>query len=324
MRSELTKYGSLLIVIIALLGSAEATCSSCRGGGGGEGVWDGPVWIESVLGGSSEEAVSTGMEAGAGIAEMGGAEPLAGAETDSYGVISSITAQELKERLDGGSKPAIAYVSNTPIQGLYIEGSIALPSKSLIQDDGYLKAVSDLATLLGNAGISEEDDLVIYGDCFSCGDVTFVYWIMKYLGHQNVQMLEGTTGDWDAAGLPRSAALTTRPAVTYSPDPAAELLADYEAVAGGEFQVVDARVADQFAAGHIDGAINIDYNRVIDNGWIKDSSVLAEIFVDLKKDRPVAVYTKNGGQASIVWYALMLQGYDASLYTWNDWLRHQN
>jgi len=255
---------------------------------------------------------------------VGGTEFLIGAETDSYGVISSITAQELKERLDGGSKPAIAYVSNTPIQGSYIEGSIAFPSKSLIQDDGYLKTVSDLAALLGNAGISEDDDLVIYGDCFSCGDVTFVYWIMKYLGHQNVQMLEGTTGDWDAAGLSRSAALTTRPAVTYSPDPATELLADYDDVAGGEFQVVDARVADQFAAGHIDGAINIDYNRVIENGWIKDSSDLAEIFVDLKKDRPVAVYTKNGGQASIVWYALMLQGYDASLYTWNDWLRHQS
>jgi thiosulfate/3-mercaptopyruvate sulfurtransferase len=317
MRSKLAKYGSLLIVVIALAAGAEAGCSSC---GGGKGVWDGPVWIETVLGRSSgEAATSSGTEAESG-AEEGGQAGADDEETCQW----SITAQELREWLEGDSKPVIAYVSNTPIQGTYIEGSIALPSKSLVRADGSLKSIDELAVVLGNAGISEEGDLVIYGDCFSCGDFTFVYWIMKYLGHENVQMLEGATGDWDAAGLPRTAALTTRPSATYSPHPATELLADYEAVAGGEVLVVDARILDQFAAGHIDGAVNIDYNRVIENGWIKGDPALAEIFADLEKDQPVAVYTKNGGQASIVWYALVLLGYDARLYTWNDWLSHQS
>jgi thiosulfate/3-mercaptopyruvate sulfurtransferase len=332
MRSKLEKYESLLIVVIALMGCAEAGCSRC---GGGEGVWDGPAWIEAVLSGSSEGvAASMGAEAGAGVGDGSDAEaaPEAGTGVDDGTDVddeilssSSITAEELQDRLEGDSdsKPVIAYVSNTPPKSSYIEGSIALPSKSLIQADGSLKAVPDLAVVLGNAGITEEDDLVIYGDCFSCGDSTFVYWTMKYLGHQNVQILEGTEGDWEAAGLPRAAAPTTMPAATYSPDPATELLADYEAVAGGEVQVVDARVPDQFAAGHIDGAINIDYNQVIENNWIKGDSALAGIFSDLENDRPVAVYTKNGGQASIVWYALMLAGYDARLYTWNDWLGHQ-
>ena len=323
MRTKLVKYGSLQTVMIALVSGAEAGCSSC---GGGEGVWDGPAWIAAALGGSSEGAApSGGTEAGTGLEEGSGAEALAEAEEGIDDEISSsITAQELREGLEGDSKPVIAYVSNTPLQGSYIEGSIALPSKSLITADGSLKTIPDLASLLGNAGITEDDDLVIYGDCFSCGDSTFVYWIMKYLGHQNVQILEGTAEDWDAAGLPMAAAPTTRPVATYSPDPSTELLADYEAVAGGEVQVVDARVADQFAAGHIKDAINIDYNRVIEDGWIKDGSALSEIFSDLETDRPVAVYTKNGGQASIVWYALTLLGYDARLYTWNDWLGHQS
>ncbi|HOO53917.1 MAG TPA: rhodanese-like domain-containing protein [Methanothrix sp.] len=325
MRCKLAKYGALLIVVVALASSAEAGCS-CRGGGG-EGTWDGPAWIEANLGGSSDEAaISSGTGAGSGTEDRTGAEaaPEAGTGVDDEILSTSIASEELQDRLEGDSKPVIAYVSDTPIQGTYIEGSIALPSKSLVQANGSLKSVDELAAVLGNAGISEDDDLVIYGDCFSCGDFTFVYWIMKYLGHQNVQILEGTEGDWDATGLPRTAALTTRPAATYSPDPATELLADYEDVAGGEVQVVDARAADLFAAGHIGGAINIDYNRVVENDWIKGDSALTEIFVDLDKDRPVAVYTKNGGQASIVWYALMLLGYDARLYTWNDWLGHQS
>ncbi len=319
MRIKLAKYGALLIVMIALASSAQAGCS-CRGGG--EGTWDGPAWIEATLGGSSDvAATASGMEAGTGAEE--GTE--AGSDGDDEICTPSISAQELRERLDGDSKPLIVYVSNTPPKSSsYIEGSILLPSRSLIQADGSLKPVFGLARVLGNAGITEEDELVIYGDCFSCGDDTFVFWIMKYLGHQNVQILEGTPEGFDAAGLPKAATTTTRPAAIYSPDPCSELLADYDNVAGGEVQVVDARTPDEFAAGHIDGAINIDYNRVIENGWIKNDSALAEIFGDLDKDSPVAVYTKNGGRASIVWYALMLQGYDARLYTWNDWLSHQS
>jgi thiosulfate/3-mercaptopyruvate sulfurtransferase len=324
MRSKLAMLESLLIVMIALASGAEAGCSSC---GGGEGVWDGPTWIEATLSGSSDEAAtSSGMEAGAVLDVRAGAEEGTEAEADANDEICapSITAEELRERLEGEPKPVIAYVSNTPIHGSYIEGSVPLPSKSLIQADGSLKTVADLAAVLGNAGITEKDDLVIYGDCLSCGDFTFVFWVMKYLGHQNVQILEGTAEDWAAAGLRTASTTATRPSATYSPEPCLDLLADYEAVAGGEVQVVDARAADQFAASHIGGAISIDYHRVIGGDWIEDASSLAEIFADLKPDRPVAVYTKNGGQASIVWYALMLQGYDARLYTWNDWLRHQS
>jgi thiosulfate/3-mercaptopyruvate sulfurtransferase len=322
MRSKLTKYGAFLVVMIALSSGAQAGCGCSAGAD----TWGGQAWLEDTMDESSDEAtMASGTEAGAGaevVAEDGN-------EADSEGqdeiCSPSISAQELRERLDGDSKPVIAYVSNTPPKSSsYIEGSILLPSKSLIQGDGSLKPVADLAGVLGNAGITEEDDLIIYGDCFSCGDETFVFWIMKYLGHQNVQILKGTAEGWAAAGIPGAAVTTTRPAATYSPDPCLDLLADYEAVAVGEVQVVDARTPDQFDAGHIDGAINIDYNRVIENDWIKDDPALAEIFADLELDRPVVVYTKNGGQASIVWYAMMLQGYDARLYTWNDWLSHQS
>ena len=35
------------------------------------------------------------------------------------------------------------------------------------------------------------------------------------------------------------------------------------------------------------------------------------------------VYTNVGVEASLVWFALNLSGYDARLYTWRDWLENQ-
>ncbi len=321
MRCELAKYGAILVVMIAFAGGAEAGCA-CGGGGSSSGIsgtWSGQSWLgDSMSQESGESATSTGTEAETVVE---GSEVVSD-QNDNIGY-SFISSQELEEILEEETKPVIAYVSNTPPQNSsYIDGSINLPSDNFIQEDDSgnetLKSVSDLAGVLGSAGINEEDAVVLYGDCFSCGDSTFVFWVMSYLGHQNVQILKGP-----ATGLSTASSTTTKPAAIYLDDPVPELLADYESVAAGEFVIVDARTPDKFAAGHIDGAVNIDYSRVIDGDWIKDDSALTEIFIDLDPERPVVVYSDDVREASIVWSALQHLGYDARLYTWNDWLRHQ-
>jgi len=315
MLRKLAIYGSVLLIATALLSDAEAGCG-CSAGSSSS--WSGPDWIDSTSGGSSPEPLPSNGSAPETVDEGSHAEKSEGDENAEIG-ISFVSAEELGEKLGIEPKPVIAYVSNSPPSGgSYIGGSISLPSKGFIQADGSLKSVDELAGVLGRAGVTAEDEVVLYGDCFSCGDFTFVYWIMKYLGHQKVEILRGPT-----AGLPTAGSVATRPAADYSPDVHPELLADYESVVSGQFVVVDARTPDQFGEGHIDGALNIDFNRVIDGSWIKDDSALAEIFADLDPDRPVAVYSKNGGTASIVWYALTLQGRDVKLYTWNDWVIHK-
>lgn len=328
MRYKLLSYGAVLILMISLFGGAEGGCR-CRGGG--EDAWSGTSWLQDALGGpSSLAAEASAAEAGvANVSEepiipeepiVVEADELSSEDRSSW----SISAEELRTRLDRGKKPVVAYVSNIPPEGSYIAGSIKLPSKSLITGDGSLRSAEDMAAVLGRAGVTEEDGLVLYGDCFSCGDVTFVFWIMKYLGHRDVAVLRGYEKEWSAAGLSLSGATSAMAEAVYTPDPRPGLMADYGSVADGVYQVVDARTADQFRAGHIPGAVNIDYHRVIEGSWLKSDSDLAEIFADLDEDKPVAVYTKNGGAASIVWYALELQGHDASLYTWNDWLDHRS
>ena len=43
----------------------------------------------------------------------------------------------------------------------------------------------------------------------------------------------------------------------------------------------------------------------------------------LDKNQPVVVYTNTGLKGSVVWFALTLQGYDARLYSYENYLYNQ-
>ncbi len=119
--------------------------------------------------------------------------------------------------------------------------------------------------MLGEAGISSNDSLVIAGECLPCGGgpspAIFTYWLLKYLGHENNTSTKSAT----------------RQKANYVPI----------------------------------------------NKSIKPHADLQKVFAGLQKDRPVVVYTNIGVEASLVWFALNLSGYDARLYSWRDWLENQ-
>ena len=78
-----------------------------------------------------------------------------------------------------------------------------------------------------------------------------------------------------------------------------------------------------FGMGSIPGAVNIPYENVVEKERIKPEEDLQKVFTGLEKDRPVVVYTNVGVEASLVWFALTLSGYDARLYSWRDWIENQ-
>jgi len=111
-----------------------------------------------------------------------------------------ITARALYEDLEGGQRLVMAYVG-VPGDASYIEGSIHLPLDQVFNEDDTLKSPAEIAAIFGAAGITEGDPIVIYGDYFVNGYDTFAFWVMKYLGHEDVVLLEGTRGGREAAGL---------------------------------------------------------------------------------------------------------------------------
>ncbi len=208
----------------------------------------------------------------------------------------------------------------------HIPGSIAIPYTSFLNGT-YLRSMPELARILGEAGISRDDPLVVYGECMPCGGgpapATFVYWILRSLGQEKVRVLDGTVDDWEAAGKDSASETAVMPGKTYDPLVIPDFTATYDYVTSGAAQIVDARTLPEFGAGSIPDAINIPDESVIANHWIRDEARLEKIFASLNKNQPVVVYTETGLKASVVWFALVMQGYDARLYSYEDWISHQ-
>lgn len=211
----------------------------------------------------------------------------------------------------------------TEYDAVHIKGAVPLYWEELLDYENNPRSASEIAEIFGNAGISPEDSVLIYGDCATCDGISvapIVFWALRYVGHDDVAVLDGGLDGWKAAGLPTERKANERPAVTYTPRVRSDLLADYDGVAAGRYQLVDARTFREFAADKITGAVNIDYSAVLTNGRMKGGEELAAVFAGLDKADPIVVYSNAGARASMVWYALQLMGYDSSLYTWNDWV----
>jgi thiosulfate/3-mercaptopyruvate sulfurtransferase len=208
----------------------------------------------------------------------------------------------------------------------HIQSSIAIPYDDFLRD-GKFVSVPEITEILGGAGISRNDSIVIYGECMPCGGgpapATFVYFMMKVLGHEKVRVLDGTIEDWASAGLPTASQSVIRPSVIYTPIFATDPMASYDYVKSGKARIVDARSFREFNHSSIPGAINIPSDSVVFNGTIKDEIDLKEVFANLTKDEPVVVFTSTGIKASVVWFSLKMLGYNAKLYSWQDWLANQ-
>jgi thiosulfate/3-mercaptopyruvate sulfurtransferase len=210
----------------------------------------------------------------------------------------------------------------------HIVGSVVLPYMMFNEQAGILKPASELSGILGNAGISRNDSVVIYGECLPCGGgpsvATYVYWMMKCLGHEKVRVLDGMAEDWKASGRNTTSDSSVLPAKVYTPTETEEFNASYDLVKSGKVQIVDARTIQEFGQSTIPGSTNIPYTSVLNGDRIKDEEQLKKVFMLLDQDKPVVAYTNTGMKASVVWFALEMMGYDVRLYSYQDWMAHQN
>lgn len=207
----------------------------------------------------------------------------------------------------------------------YIKGAVHIDYLEFTDGSDRPKSTSELSSILGNAGISRRDPLVIYSDDLSAA--TYVYLILDSLGQESIRLLDGGLEGWTAAGKPTKSTPSILPQTSYLPALRSDLIASYDYIKGKDVQVVDARSSKEYLVGSIPSSQNIPYDSVLDHGKIKDEAALKDLFSSLRKDEPVAVYSNSGLKASLLWYALELRGYDSRLYAGDNWaenLREDN
>jgi thiosulfate/3-mercaptopyruvate sulfurtransferase len=309
--------GFLIISLIALAPVADAGCSCSAGN------WDPSAFLNSELETSQPVQSGGAQNSATGNSDAGNSgsstqKPLERADSFPNGKIfksmKSVSSSDVIIDVSNGDSYAKSHIKN----------AIHIPTKDFINGEGNLKTNEELAKILGDAGVSRDDSIVLYGNKESSGEAEFAYLVLSYLGQKDVKLLDGGVADWKAAGLPEDASENKKAVKEYKPMVKSELMSDYEYVKSGQAQIVDARPFVEFGKGRIPGSVALDPSNIIKGDRIKNGNDLNMVFSRLSKDKPIAVYSSDYSRSSLAWFALQLMGYNTSLYTWEDWKAHES
>lgn len=265
-----------------------------------------------------------------------------------------VSASRLAQRLDdgevitlldvrwvlGGPSQHESYVAGHLPSAAWVEFEEALSSTAA--DDGVggrhpMPSTGRFQDAMRAAGVRNDVPVVVY-DAANSLSAARCWWLLRYFGKQDVQVLDGGLAAWEASGgrlesgdaSPATGdfVATTRNLPLTDADGAAEL-ADAHVL-------VDARPADRFAgqnetidpvAGHIPGAISIPaLSNLGPDGRFLTTDDLATRFTakGLPRHRRVGVYCGSGVQAMHLALAMEVSGVldDPVVYvgSWSDWI----
>jgi len=310
----MTKFNIIGILMLSLVAFAPVVDAGCSCSGG---TWDPSAFLNSELDTGQPVQPGSAQDNAAGNSGNGTQKPL-------DRVASFPNGEILKAMKSVSSSDVVIDVSNTDTYASsHIKDAIHIPSKDFLNGEGNLKTDEELAKVLGDAGVSRDDSIVLYGSKESSGEAEFAFLVLSYLGKKDVRLLDGSLADWKAAGLPEETSENILPGTKYGPMVKPEVIAEYEYVKSGQAQIIDVRPFVEFGKGRIPGSIALDPANVIKGDKIKTGADLGTVFSRLDKEKPIVVYSDDFSRSALVWYALQLMGYEASIYTWEDWKAHQ-
>ncbi len=202
-----------------------------------------------------------------------------------------------------------------------------------------LASPEKFASRMKKLGIGDGHRVIVY-DSTGIFSAARVWWNFRVMGHEDVFVLDGGLPKWIAEGRP----LEDMPPVPrdrhFTPRPNHALLrstADMQAnLVSRREQVVDARSPGRFSGqepeprpgvrgGHIPGAVNIHYARLLNaDGTMRPRVELEAIFAaaGIDTSRRVAASCGSGVTAGIIALALRVIGApDAAIYdgSWSEW-----
>ena len=197
-----------------------------------------------------------------------------------------------------------------------------------------------LAHFLGAAGVAADIHVVAY-DQDKSPFAARLWWLLRWLGHARVSVLNGGLAAWAAAGLPLQGTLPPRSARPFTVLPGlTQAITTAEVaheLAAGRILLLDARAADRFAgrnetldavAGHVPGARNQPFALNLDgDGRLRTAAALASQWQAVLGDTPPAQVVAMCGSGVTACHNLLamevagLPG--ARLYagSYSEWIR---
>lgn len=201
-----------------------------------------------------------------------------------------------------------------------------------------LPEVREFARKLNERGVKPDTQVVVYDDASGCYAVR-LWWMLRWLGHERVALLDGGYPAWTREGRPVDARVPAPRPGNFTPRPDLDAWVDVHYVArtrgDGSVKLIDARSPERYqgrvepldpVAGHVPGAINRFWQENLrDDGRFKPAFELRDEFRQvLGEANPAqAVHMCGSGvTACHNLFAMMLAGLPGGrLYpgSWSEW-----
>ena len=192
-------------------------------------------------------------------------------------------------------------------------------------------------------GIGDGVQVVLYDDR-SGAIAARLWWMLRWLGHERVAVLDGGWNAWQERGHPVSQELPSTGPRVFKPRPQKGWTVDADYIQGRmqdeDFLLVDSRSANRFSgkdepidpvAGHIPGAANFPHTDLIekDGYWLMPDEIEERFEALLGNDEAdeVVFYCGSGVTACRNLLAYRHAGLgDAKLYpgSWSEWITDEN
>lgn len=194
------------------------------------------------------------------------------------------------------------------------------------------------ARMMGRLGIDEKKRIVVY-DGDSLFSAPRVWWTFRTFGVADVRILDGGLKAWKAEGHSTEAGESPRPLAVFMPSFDGGAVRNFdqtlEALNRRSAQVLDARSAERFnglapeprpglRGGHMPGSINVPFTELIENGRLKATTALRDVFADKGVDlsHPIITSCGSGVTAAVLALGLeMIGATSVSIYdgSWSEW-----
>lgn len=163
-----------------------------------------------------------------------------------------------------------------------------------------------------------------------------LWWMLRYLGHEHVSILDGGIRAWTSAGFPLSTEVPPERAGSFKPQIQAGWIVDIEQVRDRITQpnvtLIDSRSPERWrgevepidpVAGSIPGSINSFWKEIsTEDGHLKSTQDLKKHWQNLDPSDEVIVYCGSGVTACVNLFSLVMAGRPMhKLYPggWSDW-----
>ena len=203
-----------------------------------------------------------------------------------------------------------------------------------------LPTVEEATRVFSSCGIGPGIQVIAYDNAGGALAAVRAWWILRWLGHDAVAILDGGWQSWLKGDYPVRSGFESPPFRVFIPQMRPEMMVSTKDVEqlrrDPDFRLIDARVEERYKginenidpiAGHIPGAINSPYlNNLTSDGFFRSENELRDYYKKLLGDVPAyktIFYCGSGVTAILNILALDHIGQKGSrLYagSWSEWI----